>query len=156
MENYDIIEEAEDRIRIGSISRQNPLRVKLPRYITRYETINKQQYDELKKNFIESAILYEGDPNNCDIKHYKSKIELLQKSLKQFGLLIDYIWYSKTAQGTKIIGRSPDENIMWTVNTCSSWGSNYIYINKRQIKLSSWLNMTDIERKKFFDEAMGF
>jgi hypothetical protein len=156
MENYNIIESVDNRIMIGNMSRDNPLKLKIPRYITIHESANKELYNEYKKKFIENAILYEGDPSKHDMKHYTNKMEQLQNSVKQFGLLINYIWYSKTQQGTKIIGKSSDENIMWVVNTCSSWGGNHIYINKHKIKLSEWLKMNDLERKDKFESSMGY
>lgn len=150
MSNQQIVDNAEPRLHICGHRKDNPIKIKMPKNF-KYHTDPERDF----KTYVNEAYLYEGDPDNCDLERMNNKYLKLQETLTPFATRMYYVWNAKTSRGRNMIMTSDNDMVLWHVNTMSSWSSNDLNINKRYIKFSKWIAMSDEERKKFYDEAIS-
>jgi len=110
------------------------------------------RYDGPLDEFIEQE-------NFAGYKIQKENCAKIQATLEPFNLALDHIWVGIfTGRGSKhlhFVAKDPTNTIFWQKYEGNSTGSgqNWLYIHGQKIKMTNWLNCTQVQRHDFFEVA---
>jgi len=99
---------------------------------------------------------YEGPIEEVDFLQQKKNYEKIQSILLEYDMKLVHVMFAKFSRGSSssyhFLARSDNSRVFWRKYEGESMGSgqNYIYIDGKQYKLTSFLKMSKEERDNIF------